>query len=290
MPRPDHALESVKDRIKVLEDKFGGYTSPVKAAWQWIWSHKKKLAGGTVALVACFAGVAAVVLPYVESSINRWADARTDEKLKQPLSDLGAIRGDVRDIKGRLDELSPLIHDWIRGQMQKNSQLPAAEFRQKLPEIAKALEVANTLRVDFPQPILKAMNARFAGISKSGTVPWQEELQILNYRSLFNATSSPVPSSGLTTGHGSASFTTIPKGARMGFTGLTLHQFDQTLDGGIWNSVVFIDCTIRYKGGPVTLRNVRFINCRFIFEQVPSAKKLADELLASAEVSIDING
>jgi hypothetical protein len=37
----------------------------------------------------------------------------------------------------------------------------------------------------------------------------------------------------------------------------------QTLDGFVWNSVVFVNARIRYLGGPVTLNNVRFVNCTF---------------------------
>jgi hypothetical protein len=37
----------------------------------------------------------------------------------------------------------------------------------------------------------------------------------------------------------------------------------QTLDGFVWNNVVFIGARIRYMGGPVTLKNVRFVNCTF---------------------------
>ena len=34
-------------------------------------------------------------------------------------------------------------------------------------------------------------------------------------------------------------------------------------DGSNWENVVFVNSTIIYEGGPITLKNVTFINCRF---------------------------
>jgi len=166
---------------------------------------------------------------------------------------------------------------------------PRAFTRFALPEIAKTLEVARTQKVDIPEAVLQAVNMKFSEIPKSGSVPWPEELEILNYRSLFNAIAAPVPSS-RTIGTGSSVFVEIGQGSRPLFKNLALERFNQALDGGIWEDMVFIDCTIRYKGGPVTLRNVRFINCRFIFEPGTPAKRLSEELLTSSKVSVDIKG
>ena len=49
------------------------------------------------------------------------------------------------------------------------------------------------------------------------------------------------------------------------------------LDYTILENVVFEDTDITYNGGPVVLRNVRFINCRFI---VPNTSQ-ADQFLAA---------
>ncbi|PYX34343.1 MAG: hypothetical protein DMG80_02510 [Acidobacteria bacterium] len=37
----------------------------------------------------------------------------------------------------------------------------------------------------------------------------------------------------------------------------------QTLDGITWWNDVFVNMTIHYRGGPLALKNVRFVNCRF---------------------------
>jgi hypothetical protein len=38
---------------------------------------------------------------------------------------------------------------------------------------------------------------------------------------------------------------------------------NQTLDEIVWNNVVFVNARIRYLGGAVMLKNVRFVNCTF---------------------------
>jgi hypothetical protein len=50
----------------------------------------------------------------------------------------------------------------------------------------------------------------------------------------------------------------------------------QTLDGMGWQDVTFIGTAIRYYGGPVELKNVRFINCTFLSPPVPTATQFLD--------------
>jgi hypothetical protein len=54
----------------------------------------------------------------------------------------------------------------------------------------------------------------------------------------------------------------IPVGPQV-FENLFFANGWQTLDRGVWINVVFINMHIKYQGGPVILRNVRFINCTF---------------------------
>src|SRR6266850_720714 len=103
---------------------------------------------------------------------------------------------------------------------------PRAFPRFALPEIAKTLEVARTQKVDIPEAVLQAVNMKFSEIPKSGSVPWPEELEILNYRSLFNAIAAPVPSS-RTIGTGSSVFVEIGQGSRPLFKNLALERFNQ---------------------------------------------------------------
>jgi hypothetical protein len=54
----------------------------------------------------------------------------------------------------------------------------------------------------------------------------------------------------------------VPGGKRI-INGLLIVTPSQALDGFIWQNVVFANARIHYMGGPVTLKNVRFVNCTF---------------------------
>src|ERR1700676_2418300 len=49
--------------------------------------------------------------------------------------------------------------------------------------------------------------------------------------------------------------------------GVTITNCPQILDGFTWRNVVFINSHISYKGGPVILDNVTFLNCTFQTER-----------------------
>lgn len=59
-------------------------------------------------------------------------------------------------------------------------------------------------------------------------------------------------------------------------SGLTLSDVTQTLDGVEWKDVVFVNSTIRYRGGDLKLENVRFVNCTFQVPESNRGSQLAD--------------
>lgn len=69
--------------------------------------------------------------------------------------------------------------------------------------------------------------------------------------------------------------------------GLTLIGASQTLDGVHWKDITFANSRIRYQGGEVELRNVRFVNCTFGFATNDRGARLADAI-ALGPVSVVI--
>jgi hypothetical protein len=59
---------------------------------------------------------------------------------------------------------------------------------------------------------------------------------------------------------------------------VTLEGASQTLDGIHWHNVTFVNSRIRYEGGEVELRNVRFVNCTFGIELSGKGVRLADAM------------
>ncbi len=60
--------------------------------------------------------------------------------------------------------------------------------------------------------------------------------------------------------------------------GVTLEGASQTLDGIHWKDVTFANVHLRYQGGEVELRNVRFVNCTFGFANHMRSASLADAI------------
>jgi hypothetical protein len=54
---------------------------------------------------------------------------------------------------------------------------------------------------------------------------------------------------------------------------------NQTLDGIHWKNVTFENMRIKYQGGEVELKNVRFVNCTFDFVSGPNGSRLVDYAL-----------
>ena len=60
----------------------------------------------------------------------------------------------------------------------------------------------------------------------------------------------------------------------------TLH-----LDGYRLKNIIFRGVKIEYKGGPIEMENVYFVNCTFDFRPTPEAQQLSKAVLASAAVT-----
>ena len=61
-----------------------------------------------------------------------------------------------------------------------------------------------------------------------------------------------------------------------------------TLGGIPLQDAVFVNCTIRYNGGDVILRNVRYINCKFVMADEPDGEKFLMALLLSDKPTINV--
>jgi hypothetical protein len=59
----------------------------------------------------------------------------------------------------------------------------------------------------------------------------------------------------------------------------------QVLDNGYWRNFTFENMKITYKGGPMALENVTFINCTFDMPQVQQSDKFSSALLAENHIT-----
>lgn len=61
-----------------------------------------------------------------------------------------------------------------------------------------------------------------------------------------------------------------------------------SLDNMHLRHVVLQDVEIHYSGGPAFLEDVVFVNCRFVIENQPAGRQLAENILSSDRVTIDL--
>jgi hypothetical protein len=62
-------------------------------------------------------------------------------------------------------------------------------------------------------------------------------------------------------------------------SGLTIEGASQTLDGVAWKDVTFVGARLRYEGGAVNLKDVKFVKCRFGFVTDEGGEKLVEAVV-----------
>lgn len=78
--------------------------------------------------------------------------------------------------------------------------------------------------------------------------------------------------------------TTFAQGGNS-ISGLVLKGVTQSLDGAEWKDVVFVNARVRYRGGPMKLDHVRFVNCTFEVSQSDGGTQFAKNVTMGTETS-----
>ncbi|MBI4465144.1 MAG: hypothetical protein HY647_10605 [Acidobacteria bacterium] len=253
-----------------------------KADKEWVEEQIKDAIGGTRwqkfkhwAREWSAPSVAVVILLAAIGTWNKFTafQARTDERLK-------TIEAALKEIKDQLP--SGQLVRAVSGESTKE----ALEQVQGIVERAKAEAI-----VLEPEAVKtagdKVMEAAFTQPEVS-QLAWTVATQIFNYRSVVNAMERP--------GGPPPGTQRLPTAIRIsGKARLTVRDsffegLEQTLDGGVWENVIFRNCVIKYNGGPVTLRNVRFENSTFEIILAQPSKELGNALLVSTTTNVDIGG
>lgn len=182
-----------------------------------------------------------------------------DEVLK--VAQARAESGNVESARNLIDTSNDLIAE------QKEARKPVAEdfFKKVLPTY-RTLAVA--------QPDDRVSNAALSGL-----------VQLAEYRSAVSTTPATFhPKTTLNSFSGSF---VIGRDGRVhmsdalivGEKAFANSSEGTVIDGMVLDNVVFQDAKIIYKGGPVTLHNVWFINCQFQVSRVPNVERLLEAVI-----------
>ncbi len=103
--------------------------------------HSRKLGwilGIGIPVAALLVAIVAWIQPQISAHLARDRKNDTDNEiaaqLKDPLKKLDDIAGDVREIKGKLSVLDPMIQRLTAEQMQRHASLSPQEFQLQLPK------------------------------------------------------------------------------------------------------------------------------------------------------------
>ncbi len=227
-----------------------------------------------------------------------------------------ATGGAVIHLLVRVSSIEGELHDnagFIAGlRLQQNATDPSNP--QNVADAQQVLETAKKKKLKIPSDVVQTTGAKFVQAAQTNANAWNAALSFLDYHSFQNtatlpATPAPLPESEVLyhtnydiltigpLGHAytvpppipqdrAASVHFIDKPDRntkvpMGPSFLVLADATYLLDSLYIRRVIFRDAVIVYKGGPLVLDNVTFINCTFKVEQQPNGLSFANVFLES---------
>ena len=142
----------------------------------------------------------------------------------------------------------------------------------------RLLEEQKQSKSDVSQQFFDATLAHYQSLKNSPVLRHSAQagaLALVEYKSAI----TPVPSTQGTKAYLGeirhiGQFTYIKDSYFVGNNVIATSPQGTTLDYMIAENVTFKDATIVYNGGPVALKNVRFINCRFVVPDSPQGDRL----------------
>jgi hypothetical protein len=195
-------------------------------------------------------------------------------QIKQQVRD--EVATGVRPMQTELDRLNATIKGVAEDQRKLRGQQEALNRLQDpdriLAIIRAQVQLAGNANKILPVSDVADFKNALDFVPASAREYWTTVAAVVNYQSLVNQLTGKAPDpskvsrpcAGLTEGSGGNNF----------FGGFVFRGCVVDLDSTLntLSNVTFADSVIRYHGGRTDLRNVRFLNCRFILDLRPDGK------------------
>jgi hypothetical protein len=295
LPTQKERLEKVEGALVTIQQALG--LRP-KTTWRG-WLRERK---GVIAVAATFLiAIGAVIVAYLawwqpqwrhhaDSDLEQQVNNQIDTALKQHHFD--SLAGDVSTMKGQLTEVSGYIKILVESQIKRIGALTPGDFKNSLPEVKSVMGIAKVVQVSAPREVQKVRLA-LAHYHVDTPEYWEASSAMINYLS------PPVPQG-------------LPECANVDKLSIQAQRPDGSpgkifSTDSIFDNGCFLDldkhdrivgfacdrCAVRYSGGPLTLSNVQFKNCIYLFSvkdtTPPIGKLLAREILAKEANDIYIS-
>jgi hypothetical protein len=201
----------------------------------------------------------------------------TDRKFSsvtQQLTSMGTQIGELRGLLGHLSDGQKNVNDRVVMQAEILDKLQ--DPIGALSDIRARLESAKQKRkpINREQLVSYKNVVRLISPAMTGYNYWETVETIINYQSFVNQTLGKAPDpEKVSRPCGPAT------GGLMNVISGQLSDCIITLDTQVFANTTFQDSVVIYKGGPTSLLNVRFINCRFVLELPPSYNSAREPVL-----------
>jgi hypothetical protein len=217
-----------------------------------------------------------------------------DEKLDPVKRDIQELTGKVNQALGELDKINLKLKVSSLRQGSPGLLAQSNNSSDVLTGIRASLENAQKGKHRLPETEVVEYRKKIQSLSPSTTDYWTTVADIINYQSFLNQLENRAPDPS-TIAHpcafvtaGTGNFNVIQGPMVFEACLVDLDTTTNVVDGAfIKNSVV------RYHGGAVTMRNVTFVNCRFILDirksQTPTHPELLQQLLASNQLQVRLS-
>jgi hypothetical protein len=315
MAPSDTQFQNLKKRVKELEEKKKDQGTPQSQSPSWTQRNQLLtwLIGLAVSILAIILTVYAGVIPHIEKHVDDQVTIKVNDALKQPLGQMGTMSNDIAEIKGTLKAWGPLITPQF---FKRAASLSDKQFKESLPQLKAVAQTAIQNRTAVPDEDVTTIGKRaitLASANSDSSAPAWDTLQtLLQYRSFLNSVQVPLGPQVPITGNAHSyyeishentmeppilktigisdyansaqlrniSAPDLNKGAPTGPSLLVFQTPTLILDNLYAKNVVFENTHIIYRGGPLTLEGVYFLNCTFEIQRQTKSENFAEAILS----------
>jgi hypothetical protein len=290
----------IKPKIK-LRDRFSRFWQEKIVPHPWI-SLAITLILTVVSIIG--GGQYKYSLDHKNDALNTAVDERIETILKAPkgvLETLATINQTTTETSATIKALQPYIQMLVTHQFDAASKLPTHALADQLPSVKALLTVATDQKIEVQPQIAYDLSKNLLKVNADSESYWPVAAQLISYRSSLQMSAShikivtdlpPCKSPPDMDDSPDASVQFIgPDGKaqsdKMHVTRFSYHDCSVQLDGRKISGWDCTHCLIRYSGGPLSMRDVHFQDCLFIFDfpqkqpPTPDGRRFGQTLLAS---------
>ncbi len=246
----------------------------------------------TISLIVALLTLAATAFYQATARIGRQATFETNTE-----RDLKEIRGDIAGIRGDLAKLS----------LAAAVALPSAQFRATLPDIHSSITIAKQQNFKVPVTIVEDIAHKMVATDTNAPAFWPTAAAIISYQSSLLVGGSRNWSVTIPACRGPADLDASPEasiqkvtpegkaiGPKVPIARLGDQDCYVELDGKNASRWDCTRCLVKYSGGPLSIRDVNFKDCLFVFDfgvkqsPTPDGQRLSEILLASGLRNVKI--